>query len=162
MQYEVFRNGTLVRTQSGISFYDSRRPENSGASYDIIAVRLDGSRSSASSIVLPALGGDNDNGGGNNPDAPAAPASLCVVRYSFKDAELFWDRATNPLLQYEVKRDGLVLRSAFFGTSHFDTALSPDAAANYEVIAIAPDGSRSPASTVQLPGINAGNTTPSP
>ena len=162
LQYEVFRNGTLVRMQSGISFYDSRRPENSGASYDIIAVRLDGSRSSASSIVLPSLDGDSDNGGGNNPDVPAAPASLRVVRYSFKDAELFWDRAANPLLQYEVKRDGLVLRSPFFGTSYFDTALTPDAAAQYEVTAIAPDGSRSPASTVQLPGTNAESATPAP
>lgn len=55
-----------------------------------------------------------------------------------------------------------MVRSPFSGTSYFDTALTPDAAARYEVTAIAPEGNRSPASIVQLPGTNAENTTQAP
>ena len=171
LQYEVFIDGVLVRTQFGISFYDPGRPQNSGSTYEIVALRRDGSRSDASTIVLAPVG-DVDNSGnsgnnGTNSDAPETPANLRVVRYSVKDAELFWDRAADPLLQYEVKRDGVALRAPFFGTSFFDTTLVDNAGATYEVTAIASDGSRSAPSTVVLAGentgeTNTGGTTPSP
>ena len=166
LQYEVFRDGKLVRTQFGISFYDSRRPENSGSTYEIVALRRDRSRSDACTIIVSAVEGDVGGDDGvsgddvSNPDAPEAPDNLRVVRYSFKDAELFWDRAADPLLQYEVRRDGVVLRSPFFGTSFFDTTLVDNAGATYEVIAIASDGSRSTTSSVVLAGENTSGALP--
>ena len=174
LQYEVFIDGVLVTTQFGISFYDSRRPENSGSTYEIVTLRRDGSRSTASTVVIPAVGDVEDSGDSgddiSNPDAPEvteAPANLRVVRYSVKDAELFWDRAADPLLQYEVRRDGVALRAPFFGTSFFDTSLTDNAGATYEVTAIASNGSRSAASTVTLAGensvaTNTASTPPSP
>ena len=168
LQYEVFRDDVLVRTQSGISFFDSRRTPNSGSSYTVVALRNDGSRSVASTVVLEPVG----NGGSNNnesgveeqPDnGPAAPQNLRVVRYSSKDAELFWDRAEEPLVQYDIFRDGVFLRSGF-AISFFDVTLQPGTGALYEVVAFRSDGSRSGISSVVLSaegGLEAG-TTPGP
>lgn len=156
LQYEVFRDGILVSTQFGISFYDPRRPENTGSIYQVVALRADGSRSEPRTITLAPI-----NGGSSAPttpvtetpgvDIPAAPQNLRVTRYSAKDAEVFWDRASEPGIRYEVFRDGVLQRTGF-GISFFDTTLQPGASARYEVIAIAPNGSRSMAATVDLSG----------
>ncbi len=124
---------------------------NTGSSYEVVALRSDGSRSEARFVTLEPVGDDNNN---EDPpeNGPEAPANLRVVRYSPKDAELFWDRASEPGLQYEVFRDGELV-STQFGISYFDFALNPDAAASYTVIAFRSDGSRSGSSLITLAGV---------
>ena len=154
LRYEVLRDGASVFTGFAQSFFDPRRPAGSGARYEVIALAPDGTRSPASVITLDSV----------NTDTPAtdlsAPENLRVTRYSFKDAELFWDRPDEPGLRYEVFRDGESL-SIQFGISYFDTQLTPNASAIYEVVAVRSDNSRSTAATVTLPPSGDGASTTS-
>ena len=154
LRYEVRRDGVLLTTQFGISYFDSRRPANSGALYEIVALRGDGTRSAAASVTLDSLGEGTPPGGSTDPSGsvPDAPSGLRVVRYSGKDAELFWERSDEALLRYEVFRNGTLL-STQFGISYFDTRLPVDAGASYEVIALRASGSRSAAAQVSLPPV---------
>ena len=154
LRYEVLRDGASVFTGFAQSFFDPRRPAGSGARYEVIAIAPDGTRSPASVVIL-------DPVGTNTPATDlSTPENLRVTRYSVKDAELFWDRPDEPGLRYEVFRDGESL-SIQFGISYFDTQLTPNASAIYEVVAVRADDSRSTAAAVTLPPSGDGASTTS-
>jgi|GEM_PF-7059997 len=90
---------------------------------------------------------------GNNPEPPPpgvdAPTGFRVLVYSAGALELFWDRVPATALRYEVSRDGETVGTTD-GTSLYLGATDARRAATYEVVAIAPDGRRSVASSVEV------------
>jgi len=82
----------------------------------------------------------------DEPDArrPAPPANVRFEFYSTFAGALSWDRAATPALRYEVRRDGVTVVPSTFGINFQEReARLLDRDHLYEVIAIAPDGSRS-------------------
>lgn len=153
--FEVRRDGELLQTTDGTSFFDDSLSAATDYRFDVIAVDRDGARSSASAVsVTTAAGG--------NPLPPAselvAPDITSIAIYSGTAAELFWRRPPtgSPVARVEVSRDGVVLGTTD-GTSFFDDTRSPGEDYEYTLVAIANDGTRSDAGTSD-PGMNGNET----
>lgn len=145
LRYEVSRDGTLLNTISGISYYDSALAANSSPTYTIIAIDRQGRRSSPSSITVPTHNASSDT--------LAAPAGVVGQRYSGTAAEIFWDRPATFGLSYEISRDGTLLGNTD-GVSYYDDTLNQGEAATFTIVAIDRQGRRSAASSVTIPASN--------
>lgn len=77
------------------------------------------------------------------------PESLTYEIYSSSTAELFWDRSAVPGLNYELRRDGLLL-DTIGGVSYLDRTLIQGRTYNYAVVAVDSSGERSTAATVSF------------
>lgn len=90
----------------------------------------------------------------NTPSVSSAdvqtPNNLRVAVYSPRVAELFWDRATNPLTQYDVFRNGNLVQEGQFGISYFDATLQPSQPYTYTVVAINEAGQRSDPASISI------------
>ena len=100
LRYEVSRNGSLVSTITGISYYDNRLVEGTTYHYDVVAIDRDGNRSDAASISV------NTTGGVVTPANVAAPTGLMASVYSSTSAEIMWNRPSTFGLSYEIRRNG--------------------------------------------------------
>lgn len=139
LRYEIRRDGSVVDTTDGVSYFTDNLSPGTDYSFEVIAIDQQGGRSSPASIML------RTNGGAKS---LAAPTELRSAVYSSTAAELFWDRAEMPGLLYEVRRDGEVVGTTN-GLSFFDAALVSGTAYVYEVTAL--DGERrSEASSTSL------------
>ncbi len=143
MRYEVSRNGTVLSTISGISYYDDSLSAGTTYTYDVVAIDRDGNRSAASSISL------NTSGGSVTPTTVATPVGLLASVYSSESAEIMWDRPDTFGLSYEISRNGDVLTTTT-GVSYYDDSLEPASTYRYEVVAIDREGNRSNAAAVSL------------
>jgi len=88
------------------------------------------------------------------------PQNLRVEVYSPRVAELFWDRAADPLTQYDVFRNGILVREGQFGISFFDATLQPSQRYTYTIIAINQSGHRSEAASIDI-GVSGDEPAPS-
>ncbi len=143
LRYEVSRNGSLVSTITGISYYDNRLVGGTSYEYDVVAIDRDGNRSNAASISV------NTTGGVVTPDTVAAPTGLMASVYSSTSAEIMWDRPSTFGLSYEIRRNGDIVSSTT-GVSHYDGSLQAASSYNFEVIAIDRNGNRSTAASVMV------------
>lgn len=141
LQYEIRRDGALVDTTDGVSYFTVDLTAGRDFIFEVIAIARDGARSIPSSITI-RTDSITDS------DSLAAPSNLRADVYSDTAAELFWDRSTIPRLNYEIVRNGELLGSTD-GTSYFDNTLVSGILYNYEVVAI-DNETRSPASELTL------------
>ena len=149
--YAVTRDGTELGTFDALSYVDLDLVAGRDYRYTVTAIDDAGQRSGSAAITLSTPG----NGTGpTTPTAggPAAPAELTGRVYSSTAAEIFWARPSEAGLRHEVRRIGesgeVVITTD--GRSYYDDALAAGREYRYEVVAIAPDGRRSEASTITL------------
>ena len=148
LEYEVSLDGEVAATTTGTSYFVGSRPGIDGTRVEVVAIRPDGTRSSASSTTL-------GSGGASNPDSepgmdgPPAPANARIEVYSSTAAELFFDRApaSANVVETEIRRDGEVVGTTN-GTSFFDPNRAPGRDYVYELVAVDASGNRSGATTV--------------
>lgn len=155
LRYEVLRDGQLVDTTFGVSYYTNELEGGQEYGFEVIAIGRDGSRSEPSIITVLTPGGMDPT-----PSPVASPANLRSEVYSRSAAELFWDRAATPGLNYEVIRDGVAVGTTS-GISFFDNTLAGGNRYRYEVFALESGGQRSAASMISLstPSDGAGSGT---
>jgi len=146
--YEVRRDGRLVSTRDGSSYFTQSLVNGRTYAFTVTAVDADGERSAPASVRIVAgnRGGAVSTGGS---DAPAAPANLRSAIYSSTAAEVFWDRVTTERLSYEVAVDGRVVATTD-GISRFLSGLVSTRGVAVTVVAIDADGRRSEAAGVTL------------
>lgn len=144
-RYDVFRDNRLLSTaQFGISFFDPTLEAEQSYSYSVVAIDRQGERSESSVISVVTPGDDV-----TQPLVPS-PQNLKIARYSPRVAELFWERAVDPLTQYDVFRNNDIQSAAQFGISYFDPTLDPNTSVQYTVVAIDAEGNRSTGASVTM------------
>jgi len=157
--YEITRNGTSLGIFDALSLYQDDLLAGEDYLYRITALDADGNRSATSTVRFSS---------GVNPETPTPdsgipkPANLRAELYSASALELFWDRVTTDVLQYEVKRNGVSL-GITDGTSYFISGLEGNQPYSFDVQAIKNGSARSAVSSIdvsldaQPPGGNTNN-----
>jgi len=146
--YEVTRDGTVLATTDGTSYYERDLEQGTEYQYEVVAIDPLGQRSTPGMVLLETAASSGGTGGGDTGETPptAAPASmptgLTANIYSSRSIELTWDRPEGFGLTYEVMRDGSVLGTTN-GISFQDTGLTAGIVYFYEVVAIDQAGERS-------------------
>ena len=143
--YEVRRDGELIRTVEGPSFFTDELEPGTAREFSVTAVDDDGLRSSPSVGIAV----DTARTSGGTGERLAAPANLRSARYSATAGEVFWDRVTGQRLTYEVSLDGEVAATTD-GTSYFTGEVGAIDGTRVEVVAIGPDGARSDAASTTI------------
>jgi len=143
LSYEVRRNGSVLSTTTGISYYDKNLTPGTAYTYQVIAIDRQGNRSTAATVSATTSGGSTTP----TPSALAAPAGLKGNVYSSTTAEIMWNRSSTFGLSYEVSRNGSVVTTTT-GISYYDKQLSPGSSYTYRVVAIDRSGNRSAAASV--------------
>ena len=156
--YEIRRDGELVETRDGLSYFTDSLTEGRAFAFTVTAVDFDGERSAPASVSV--VGGDRDGAVGAGGGRPPPPANLSSSVYSSSAAEVFWDRSDQPGLSYEVSVDGGPVTTTD-GTSAFLTGLDGARGRGVDVVAIDPNGQRSGAANVTLGG-GSGGGVPNP
>ena len=147
--YEIRRDGQLVDTRDGLSYFTDSLTDGRAFAFTVTAVDFDGERSAPASVSV--VGGDRDGSVGAGGGRPPPPANLSSSVYSSSAAEVFWDRSDQPGLTYEVSVDGgPVTRTD--GTSAFLSGLDGARGRGVDVVAIDANGQRSGAANVTLGG----------
>lgn len=134
LAYEIARDGVVVGTSDGSSFFEEGLTPGTRYEY---TVTLLGSNAPPASIMSTTNGGDNSAGntGGNTNNEPVLE-NVRLLIYSDSAAELLWDRpATDTgITRIEVVRDTESL-GRFDATSFFDDTRSPGVDHSYTLIA---------------------------
>ena len=156
--YEIRRDGQLVETRDGLSYFTDDLTEGRAFAFTVTAVDFDGERSAPASVSV--VGGDRAGSVGAGGGRPPPPANLTSSVYSSSAAEVFWDRSDQPGLSYEVAVDGGPVVTTD-GTSAFLSGLDGARGRGVDVVAIGPGGSRSDASSTTL-GNGGGSSNPDP
>ena len=144
LRYEIRRDGQVVGTTDGVSYYTNALAGGTDYAFEVIAIDRQGRRSAPSPIGL-----RTDGGSPSTPStppaagAPSAPAELRFDVYSSFAVELFWRREpAAQALRYEIRRDGQVVGTTN-GVSYNTSSLRPGTDFAFEVIAIDRDQRRS-------------------
>ena len=161
LSYEVSVDGGQVVTTDGTSAFLSGLDGARGRGVDVVAIDRTGQRSGAANVTLGGGGGGNSSPPSGNGDAPAAPSNLRGELYSSSAGEVFWDRVSGTRLEYEVSLGGEVVTTTT-GTSYFVGNRPGLDGTSAEVVAVAPDGARSSASSTTLGSGGSSNPTPDP
>ncbi|NND89828.1 MAG: hypothetical protein HKN42_03115 [Granulosicoccus sp.] len=147
LKHEISRNGRVVASIAGLSYYDKTLVKDTLYTYAVTAIDPQGRRSSAATVTL------NTGTGVSVPptsgNGPVAPAGLRSTVYSSTSAELFWNQSSTFGLRHEISRNGTVLAN-IAGLSYYDKSLVRGTLYTYSVTAIDPQGRRSIASSVML------------
>lgn len=155
--YEIRRDGQLVETRDGLSYFTEELTDGRAFAFTVTAVDFDGERSAPSSVSV--VGGDREGAVGSAGGRPPPPANLTSSVYSSSAAEVFWDRSDQRGLSYEVTRNGQTVATTN-GTSAFLSGLPRTNGETIDVVAIDANGQRSGAATVTLGGSGSGNPNP--
>ena len=156
--YEIRRDGQLVDTRDGLSYFTEGLSDGRAFAFTVTAVDFDGERSAPASVSV--VSGDRGGAVGSGAERPPPPANLRSEVYSSSAAEVFWDRVPGSNLSYEVRLDGDTVTTTN-GTSAFLPGLDGARGRGVDVVAIAPDGRRSGAANVTLGGGAGGGEPPS-
>ena len=157
--YEIRRDGQLVETRDGLSYFTDELTEGRAFAFTVTAVDFDGERSAPASVSV--VGGDRNGAIGAGGGRPPPPANLSSSVYSSSAAEVFWDRSDQPGLSYEVSVDGGQVVTTD-GTSAFLSGLDGARGRGVDVVAIDANGQRSGAANVTLGGGGSGGGNPNP
>ena len=160
VQYEVVRNGDILRQLDALSFFQDNLLPGTEYTYvvsvlneksDILATDLITVMTKGGGVVV----GDGDGGGDGG---SIASTGLLATVYSSSAAEIFWERSPTPGTIYEVERDGVVIAKTD-GISYYDDTLSAGVTYQYRVIATDAGGNRSedPALTTMLTALKSPN-----
>ena len=147
--YEIRRGGELLDTRDGLSYFTDGLSPGLPFSFTVTAVDFDGERSEPARVRV--VGGDREGAVGSGGGRPPPPANLRAQAYSPSAAELFWDRADQRGLTYEVSRNGRTVATTD-GTSAFLSGLPRTDGVTFDVVAVDSNGRRSGAATVTLGG----------
>ncbi len=131
LSYDVQRDGTLLGSTDGTSFYDASRSPGEVNDYTVTAVDESGVRSTPLTITVGAFGPDS-----------LQPLRLRGDVYSDTAIELFWMRVLDRDLTYEVMRDD-GMTGTTKGDSFYDGTRIPGVVNTYSVTAIDEQGARS-------------------
>lgn len=136
VEYEIYRNGDLVATRDGTSYFDNTLMPNMEYRYHIVAIDVDGNRSEPSNEAVIVTTSDLTD--------LKKPSGLVGTVYSSTSGEIFWKRATpeESIVKYDIYRDGELVdtRDAL---SYYDDSLTDGNRYTYYVVAIDINGRRS-------------------
>ena len=152
-RYEIRRDGTLVDSRDGLSYFTDDLTDGRAFAFTVTAVDFDGMRSAPAAVSV--VGGDRGGATGAGGGRPPPPANLTSSVYSSSAAEVFWDRADQRGLSYEVSVDGGPVTTTS-GTSAFLSGLDGTRGRGVDVVAIDANGQRSGAANVTLGGGSGG------
>jgi chitodextrinase len=126
--YEIYRNGTLVRSQAGTSFTDTGLAVYTGYIYTITARD---SANNASNLSAPLNGGT-----AQDVTAPSVPDNLRKTSSSVSSISLAWNASTDDVgtTGYKIYRNGILIASPA-STSYTDTGLTVSTSYSYTVSA---------------------------
>lgn len=160
---EIYRNGELVGSTLGSSFYDDDRVANTEYTYELVTVAPNAIARSEATTVNPdgsvsttgAIDTENSNDEttDDNPTSVAvnSPVDVRLEIYSSQQAELFWSRSTlGPGITTEVFRNDVFLGSTE-GNSFFDNGRETGTVYTYELVTVSPDGNIRSAPTIVNP-----------
>ena len=148
LTYDVSRDGVLIHTTDGVSFFDRDLTPGTSYDYQVVAVDPAGNRS------LPSSTSFTTSGTSSIPEVVVpvdteltGPTGLRAAVYSSHSAELLWDRPAVTGLRYEIQRDDAPV-ATIGGVSFLDRSLLPGRSYTFQIVAIDSSGNRSPASSV--------------
>lgn len=135
-QYEIYRNGSLVRTQAGTSFTDTGLAVFTTYTYTITA---DDAANNGSLLSQPLYGGT-----AADVTPPSVPDNLQKTGSTVSSISLSWDASTDDIgvTGYHVYRDGVLVGTPG-GTSFTDTGLVVSSNYTYTVSAFDNSGNES-------------------
>ena len=166
LRFEVRRDGNVVSTSDGISYFDDTLARGRDYAYQIIAIDSAGKRSAPASVTVrtDSSSEPSDPGQPMQPDPPddtltaIQPKDLTIKVYSSTAAELFWtppDRAFRPVVEKnEIRRNGMLIATVpgWNLRSYFDSNREPGKSYAYTVTAISSAGQAS--ATVSDTGVS--------
>lgn len=139
MQYDIQKDGVLIDTIDGTSFFDPERSPDAINEYTVTAIDAAGIRSVSTTLSVGSFSPSN-----------LQAQDLRGDVYSSTTAELFWTRVPDRNLHYEITRnDGIVGYTN--GNSYYDASRLPGVVNDYTVVTIDEQGIRSQAATLRLP-----------
>jgi len=142
--YEVFKDGELVSTTIGNSYFDESLAPGVDHTYTVQAFSFDGVRSDMSATVsVNTFNRDGISTGVGTytvPDRPAEPTSADVYVYSNELLELVWNRPANGLaVGYEVRRNDVYLGFTQ-GVSYVDDTVTAEQCYRYNILPVNDEG----------------------
>lgn len=160
LRYEIRRDGQVVRTTDGVSYFTGDLEGGRDYAFEVIAIDREGVRSSPAQLTVRTTG----DGPSIPPptESPSAPEDVRIEIYSGTAAELFWTRppAADRVVSTEIRRDGQLLTTKP-GNSFFDDGRVRGQAYRYELTAISASGARSSTTIFEEGGTTAPDPEPS-
>ena len=150
--YEISRNGSVLEVRDGLGFFDADLVPGVSYDFSIVAIDINGRRSTASSIVVStdgAINPDDVEEPADSDPALSAVTGLKSDRYSSTAIELFWDRSILSGISYRVSRDGIVVATTA-GISYFDDSLVAGQSYRYSVAILDDAGMQSDAAELLI------------
>jgi len=133
--YEITRNDKSIGTLDALSLFVDDMAPGTVYRFSIAAIDDDGNRSDPATIEF-----STDDSSPPGASIPSRPTNLTAQVYSATAAELFWNRANESRLTYEISRLGLA-QVRTDGTSFFDDELAREIQSyTYTVVTVNSDG----------------------
>lgn len=169
--YEIFRDGELIATSQGNSHVDRNLAPGTTYEYQVRARFADNTLSSSTNrFVLKTFQSSSVDDSDFRPDppplpgsdpsisAPPAPTGLSGKVYSRQSLEVFWDRKSDPTLEFLVRLNGDVVARTD-GTSWYTNQARPGSVNQVAIATIDPAGNQSEFVGVEL--LTPGESSPS-
>lgn len=136
--YEVMKDGSVLSTIEGTSYFDPGRVPGATNDYTVTALDAAGVRSDSTTITVGPFGATN-----------LQPQHLRADLYSSTAAELFWVHVPERNLTYEIMRDDGATGYTP-GNSYYDGNRTPGVTNTYTVTPIDESGIRATPATIKL------------
>lgn len=152
--YEIYRNGSLVRSQAGTTYTDTGLAVYTGYTYNVLAYDAAHNASNLSPTLFTSTAPDVT--------APSVPDNLHKTGSTISSITLAWDASTDDVgvAGYKVYRDGVLVGSPG-GTTFTDTGLSVSSSYTYTIKAADAAGNVSAASAPYSTSSSSDTTAPS-
>ncbi|MCF8380848.1 MAG: T9SS type A sorting domain-containing protein [Bacteroidales bacterium] len=133
--YNIFRNGVLLDTETGLSYTDNTVSPGNSYNYAVSAFDEAGNESTRSSEVTTNT---------NDTEAPTVPSGLKLMSVSDNSVSLSWDASTDNVMVtgYRIYRGGVFLNTTS-ELSFIDNTVEPENAYSYAVLAFDEAGNAS-------------------
>ena len=135
-EYQIRRDGQLVDTTSGTSYFDSRLQGGTLYQYQVVPI-LNGASDASSSIEVRTRGTAQSSSSSSSQSDGRYTSNVYGETYSQSAVELFWDTTAN-VSKFDIYRNGEYLGN-FAAMSLYDENLAADTNYRYEVYASGAD-----------------------